>query len=119
MNISRPSHIQAQSFKILLHDHSDSYDEESSVANDDEGANHVLLADQAGSGKTLSYLLPLLQRLERLERDSGMSVSKRPRALVLVPTSELASQVTEVVKELSKGGVRTSCLLYTSPSPRD
>ena len=113
MNISRPSHIQAQSFKILLHDHSDSYDEESSVANDDEGANHVLLADQAGSGKTLSYLLPLLQRLERLERDSGMSVSKRPRALVLVPTSELARQVTEVVKELSKGGVRTRSMIAT------
>ena len=113
MNISRPSHIQAQSFKILLHDHSDSYDEESSVANDDGGANHVLLADQAGSGKTLSYLLPLLQRLERLERDSGMSVSKRPRALVLVPTSELARQVTEVVKELSKGGVRTRSMIAT------
>ena len=113
MNISRPSHIQAQSFKILLHDHSDSYNEESSVANDDEGANHVLLADQAGSGKTLSYLLPLLQRLERLERDSGMSVSKRPRALVLVPTSELARQVTEVVKELSKGGVRTRSMIAT------
>ena len=113
MNISRPSHIQAQSFKILLHDHSDSYDEESSVANDDEGANHVLLADQAGSGKTLSYLLPLLQRLERLERDSGMSVSKRPRALVLVPTSELARQVTEVVKELSKGGVRMRSMIAT------
>ena len=113
MNISRPSHIQAQSFKILLHDHSDSYDEESSVANDDEGANHVLLADQAGSGKTLSYLLPLLQRLERLERDSGMSVSMRPRALVLVPTSELARQVTEVVKELSKGGVRTRSMIAT------
>jgi len=113
MNISRPSHIQAQSFKILLHDHSDSYDEESSVANDDGGANHVLLADQAGSGKTLGYLLPLLQRLERLERDSGMSVSKRPRALVLVPTSELARQVTEVVKELSKGGVRTRSMIAT------
>ena len=116
MNISRPSHIQAQSYKILLHDHSDSYDEKSSAATDGGGSNHVLLADQAGSGKTLSYLLPLLQRLERLERDSGMSVSKRPRALVLVPTSELARQVTEVVKELSKGGVRTRSMIATGGS---
>ena len=113
MNISRPSHIQAQSFKILLHDHSDSYDKETSTTSHWGGANHVLLADQAGSGKTLSYLLPLLQRLQRLERDSGMSVSKRPRALVLVPTSELARQVTEVVKELSKGGVRMRSMIAT------
>ena len=28
-------------------------------------ARHVLLADQAGSGKTLAYLLPLLQRVQK------------------------------------------------------
>jgi len=107
MNISRPSHIQAQSFKTLLRDHGDD-----GVKYEDD-SKHVLLADQAGSGKTLSYLLPLLQRLERLERESGMSASKRPRAIILVPTSELARQVTEVVKELSKGGVRTRSMIAT------
>ena len=33
--------------------------------------------------------------------------------LVLVPTSELARQVTEVVKELSKGGVRMRSMIAT------
>jgi ATP-dependent RNA helicase DeaD len=42
-----------------------------------------------GTGKTAAFALPLLQRITR--------GGKRPRALVLVPTRELANQVSEAI----------------------
>jgi len=50
---------------------------------------------KTGSGKTLAFGLPLLERV-------GKAQPGRPRALVLVPTRELANQVTEVLKPLGK-----------------
>ncbi len=46
-----------------------------------------------GSGKTLAFGIPLVVNTER-------SLPRRPKALVLVPTRELASQVHEVLGEL-------------------
>lgn len=49
-----------------------------------------LLADHAGSGKTLAYLLPLVQRLKLEEERAGLAAVTRPnspRVLVLVPTT--------------------------------
>jgi superfamily II DNA/RNA helicase len=45
---------------------------------------------QTGSGKTIAFGIPLVERTERAERG-------RPRALVLVPTRELCSQVAEEI----------------------
>ncbi|CAN5746299.1 hypothetical protein BH18ACT7_BH18ACT7_26050 [soil metagenome] len=44
-----------------------------------------------GTGKTAAFALPILQALPDAARGSG------PRALVLVPTRELAMQVSEAV----------------------
>ena len=53
---------------------------------------HDLLGQAAtGTGKTAAFALPILQQLGRAERDP------RPTALVLVPTRELAIQVSEAV----------------------
>jgi len=53
-----------------------------------------IIADQSGSGKTLAYLAPVIQRLRQEEMDgTSRSAPKSPRAVVLVPTAELASQV--------------------------
>lgn len=52
---------------------------------------------QTGSGKTAAYALPLLQKLLAGQRQLG----RRARALVLVPTRELAAQVGEVLRSLS------------------
>jgi superfamily II DNA/RNA helicase len=49
-----------------------------------------------GSGKTIAFGLPLLARV-------GQASSRRPRALVLVPTRELAAQVEEQLTALSAG----------------
>lgn len=56
-----------------------------------------IVADQTGSGKTLAYLSPLVQTLRAEEGKSDTKkLNKKPRVLVLVPTSELAVQVSTV-----------------------
>ncbi|PXY27186.1 DEAD/DEAH box helicase [Prauserella muralis] len=57
----------------------------------------VLGRAQTGSGKTLAFGLALLARL-----DGGAARPKQPRALVLVPTRELAMQVADVLIPLAK-----------------
>lgn len=49
---------------------------------------------QTGTGKTLAYMLPILQDLKYSKIDS-------PRVLVLVPTRELVIQVVDRIKEFS------------------
>lgn len=53
---------------------------------------------KTGSGKTLAFGLPLLQRLA----DAAPRTGRRPRALILVPTRELARQVASVLRPLSE-----------------
>ncbi|MCE1197803.1 MAG: DEAD/DEAH box helicase, partial [Marinilabiliales bacterium] len=50
---------------------------------------------QTGTGKTAAYLIPILMKLVKAEGSD-------PRALILVPTRELAIQVGEDLKELSQ-----------------
>jgi superfamily II DNA/RNA helicase len=57
----------------------------------------ILGRARTGSGKTLGFSLPLVSRLA-----GGSTRSARPRGLVLVPTRELATQVTEVLKPLAR-----------------
>ncbi|MEO6790262.1 MAG: DEAD/DEAH box helicase, partial [Ornithinibacter sp.] len=58
----------------------------------------VLGRGRTGSGKTIAFLLPLLTRLSQSEtrRQPG-----RPRALILVPTRELATQIDEAMAPLA------------------
>jgi len=58
----------------------------------------VLASAQTGTGKTAGFTLPLLQILSK-EQTSG---KRRPRALVLTPTRELAAQVYDNVREYSE-----------------
>ena len=66
------------------------------------GANLVLGA-QTGSGKTFAYLVPVMQQLKSREEAAGArALPKRPRALVLLPTRELALQVRDVAKSIGQ-----------------
>lgn len=56
--------------------------------------NHILLS-QTGSGKTIGYLMPLI--------DSIQSESKDLQALIIAPTRELATQIEHVFKSVKCG----------------
>lgn len=58
----------------------------------------VLGRSATGSGKTAAFVLPLLQRLLAVRRGPG---PRRPQALVLVPTRDLALQVGDTVHGLA------------------
>ncbi len=67
-----------------------------------QGDDIIALA-QTGSGKTLAFGIPMLQRL---------SESKKGIGLVLVPTRELAIQVEESLKTISRPlGIRSAVLI--------
>ena len=57
---------------------------------------NILGRAQTGSGKTLAFGLPMLARLAYLSPTAGgRAQAKRPRAMILVPTRELAFQVVD------------------------
>lgn len=60
----------------------------------------VLIQAQTGSGKTLTYLLPILQTLLPLSEESFMDRSVGTLAIVLAPTRELARQIYQVLERL-------------------
>jgi superfamily II DNA/RNA helicase len=54
----------------------------------------VLVRSPTGSGKTLAFALPIVERIDKSD--------PRPSALVLVPTRELAAQVTAELEPLAR-----------------
>lgn len=60
---------------------------------------------KTGSGKTLAFGLPVLQRMPRAEPN-------RPTGLVLVPTRELANQVTEELEPVAAAVDRRALAIY-------
>ncbi|PIA15945.1 ATP-dependent RNA helicase dbp9 [Coemansia reversa NRRL 1564] len=64
----------------------------------------ILARAKTGSGKTAAYCLPLLHKI--LSAKDGLSINsedrKQTRALILVPTRELAEQVTKYISDLIK-----------------
>ncbi|KAJ7198815.1 P-loop containing nucleoside triphosphate hydrolase protein [Mycena pura] len=110
-----PTPIQALSLKWVVDPWMPSREEqaEGAVVSTDTQANmaphkEVLLASETGSGKSIAYLLPMLQALKVNEvrrRAAGTPASQprralNPRALVLAPTHELARQLAGFAKAL-------------------
>jgi ATP-dependent RNA helicase RhlE len=62
----------------------------------------VMGAAQTGTGKTAAFSLPLLQRLLKHENPSTSPARHPVRALVLLPTRELADQVAQQIKMYAK-----------------
>ena len=64
----------------------------------------IMVQSRTGSGKTGAYLLPLLSLLDAEE--------KKPQALILAPTRELASQVEHEARVLFEGTGLSVAALY-------
>ena len=79
-----PTPVQAQAIPIVL-----------------EGRD-LMAGAQTGTGKTAAFALPILQKLLPLASTSTSPARHPVRALILVPTRELAIQVEESVKVYAK-----------------
>eukprot|EP00316_Scyphosphaera_apsteinii_P001147 CAMPEP_0119343178 /NCGR_PEP_ID=MMETSP1333-20130426/106284_1 /TAXON_ID=418940 /ORGANISM="Scyphosphaera apsteinii, Strain RCC1455" /LENGTH=550 /DNA_ID=CAMNT_0007355555 /DNA_START=75 /DNA_END=1724 /DNA_ORIENTATION=- len=78
----------------------------------------VLAKSQTGSGKTVAFLLPTLERL--LASPKSSAGRKRIRALVISPTRELASQISEVAAQLTHGSkLRTGVVFGGTSMSKD
>ncbi len=76
----------------------------------------LLGAAQTGTGKTAAFVLPILQRLQTdLPNPQGR---RAPRALILVPTRELAAQVAESVRTYGKYVPQRVTLIFGGVSER-
>ena len=72
----------------------------------------LLAAAQTGTGKTAAFALPILERLTR-----GPALP-RSRALILVPTRELATQVSDSLRTLGRHLPLRTVLIFGGVSPR-
>lgn len=89
-----PTPIQAQAIPLAL------------------AGGDLMAGAQTGTGKTAAFSLPLLQQL-LAHANTSTSPAKHPvRALVLVPTRELAIQVEESVKTYAKHTGLRSLVVY-------
>ena len=77
---TQPTPIQAQAIPVIL-----------------QGGD-LLAAAQTGTGKTAAFTLPLLHRLIQRRAQGVTGAPKKPLALVLTPTRELAAQVAQSVR---------------------
>jgi ATP-dependent RNA helicase RhlE len=68
----------------------------------------IVAASQTGTGKTASFVLPLLERLNVEHTHRG----KRVRALIITPTRELTEQVETNVAQYAKYLDLTSLAMY-------
>ena len=58
----------------------------------------IIGASKSGTGKTVAYVLPVLNKLQKIVKEENKVV----RALVIVPTIELCDQVTKTFMEYGK-----------------
>lgn len=83
LNITHPTTVQLQTIPKVM-----------------KGQN-ILCAAETGSGKTLSYLLPVVHRLQaEMRSEMDAESAHKVRAVVLVPSRELAEQVAAVSRTL-------------------
>jgi ATP-dependent RNA helicase RhlE len=84
LKFSEPTPIQRQSIPISI-----------------EGKDLIAIA-QTGTGKTLAFAIPMIQRLAQI----------KGRGLIITPTRELALQIDEALSDVGRSlGLRTSVLI--------
>jgi superfamily II DNA/RNA helicase len=91
---STPTPIQAQAIPLVM-----------------EGRD-LMAGAQTGTGKTAAFALPVLQKLLPFASSSTSPARHPVRALVLVPTRELAIQVEESVKTYAKHSKLRSLVVF-------
>ena len=93
LDYAEPTPVQSQAIPVII------------------AEKDLMAGAQTGTGKTAAFVLPILHRL--LSTPSSGNTPLRPvRALILVPTRELALQVQQSVERYAKDTSLKSTLVY-------
>ena len=103
MSIERPTAIQRAALPLLF------------STSPTTQSRDVFLQSQTGSGKTMSYLLPIIQDLLPLSSLSYIDRSIGTLAVIITPTRELAKQISDVLESLLKMRLRAEDESTTEP----
>lgn len=90
LGYSKPTTIQSKAIPAILQ------------------GDDLIAAAQTGTGKTASFVLPILEKLAKGETQR----KKRVRALILTPTRELAQQIDQKVRDYGQNLSLTSLAMY-------
>ncbi len=93
LGYKKPTAIQKQAIPVVL------------------SGRDIVAGAQTGTGKTASFVLPILEKLSSKHNEHKLR-GKRIRALILVPTRELAVQVEASVSQYSKQLNISSMAMY-------
>ena len=85
VNLTTSTRVQSVAIPLLINQH------------------NMLIKSQTGSGKTLAYLLPILHDIMSIQPQ--IQRSDGTRALILAPTRELCSQITDILMKLTQACV--------------
>ncbi|RKD91743.1 DEAD/DEAH box helicase [Mangrovibacterium diazotrophicum] len=87
MGFDEPTEVQKNTIPIILEGHD------------------LIGCAQTGTGKTAAFMLPIIEKVSQLE-------AGKTRALIVVPTRELAIQIEQQVQGFSYYAGTTSCAIY-------
>ncbi len=79
----------------------------------------VLARGRTGSGKTIAFGAPLVERILRAQAGTRREFGRRPKALILAPTRELALQIDRTVQPIARSvGLFTTQIYGGVPQAR-
>ena len=78
-NIIYPTPVQKEAIPLIIEGH------------------HLMTQSKTGTGKTLAFILPIIEQLKFMNNE----------ALILVPTRELAKQINSVIKDLGNPRIKS------------
>ena len=108
-----PTEVQLGTLPLLLRSRKEGEDGQNDLASNASGAElkgdiDLLSVAPTGSGKTIAFLIPIIDALlseKAADGEAGI------RAIVIAPTRELASQIVNEARKLSKGtGLKASLM---------
>jgi len=94
LNYTTPTEIQTKSIPLLLK------------------GKDILATSQTGTGKTASFLLPLLENIQESKRIRTGEERYKVKALILAPTRELVLQIHNKAEEYAQNFTHKSVALY-------
>ena len=104
MDLKMPTAIQRSALPFMLSEPLEmskaTEEDDDSIQSTQQALSDIFIQSQTGSGKTLTYLLPIIQTLLPLSKLSHIDRSVGTLAIVIAPTRELAKQIEKVLNQI-------------------